>query len=154
MSSEDDERGEKDNAAPILKPENAQNKDRAPVGAIGTQHFSTPSLGPGSAYRAEAGRGSYKEQEEIEHKKDERPLFVETGDKEVDQAYSTEYRKVDQEEYDRLTGGKEQDQAPSLDDYRRSDNGNQHGREDTGQSENLLDQYRRGRDDDRQGRSR
>lgn len=154
MSSEDDERGKEDNAAPILKPEYAQNHDRAPSGAVGTHQFSGPSFGAGSPYSSDFSRVSYQENEAPEHQKDERPLFVETGDKEVDQAYSSEYRMVGQEEYDRMTGGNEQGKEPSLDDYRRSDNGNQHDREDTGQSESLLDQYRRGRDDDRQGRSR
>lgn len=150
MSSDEDERGKKDNAAPILKPEHAQDHDRAPAGAVGTQHFSGPSLGPGSRYRSDFGRGSYQEKEVTEQKKDIRPLFVETGDKEIDQEYSKDNRLVSQEEYDRLTGGKEQDKAPSLDDYRRSDS----GRQQEGQSESLLDQYRRGRDDDQRGRGR
>lgn len=154
MSSEDGERGEKDNAAPILKPESAQNKDRAPVGSVGTQRLGVPSLEPGSSSRSWAKDFSYQRAEEKEQQKDSRPISPITGDSEVDREYSKDNRLVSQEEYDRLTGGKEQDQAPSLDDYRRSDNGNQHDREDTGQSENLLDQYRRGRDDDRQGRSR
>jgi hypothetical protein len=98
---DDDKKGSRDNTGREHKPENAQNKENAPSGQLGTNRLIVQglSLGGGSKPRQATqkidqtppppGQGK-----NAEPAKDNRPVFHETNDPDVNRHYKQDHRMI------------------------------------------------------------
>lgn len=107
-----DDRGKNDNTGRAYKPEQAQNRENAPTGHLGTGRIATPNLG-GSPHPRQVQRTSDQTQgEQSPDRQDNRPLAAKTGDKEVDAHYGKDHRLVtDRERRDMASKGQESERA-------------------------------------------
>lgn len=97
MSDDDDKRGSRDNTGNEHKPRQAQNYQNAPPSQLGTGRLKSPVPGVGGASgpRLDTRRTVKTTQtSEQTQQKDNRPVFTETGDKEVDAHHAKEERMI------------------------------------------------------------
>lgn len=95
--SNDDKRGSKDNADRQHKPKSAQNYEHAPRGHLGTNNLLGPGIGGSTSPRINTSKTEHTEQEPQKHvdpTKDDRVVFFETDDPEVNAQWQKTHRMI------------------------------------------------------------
>lgn len=104
----DEDKGRKTNTDRDLKPEEAHRADHAPRGAQGRPAAGLSGPGLGTSARSRVLDQTAKEptrEQSADPAKDSRPVFKETGDKEIDTHYRETHRMVSKDESERGVSG-------------------------------------------------